>query len=158
MEKQKIDFVKLEFDDRTTELLFDFCRIHRLGLANVDDQSSLSAADFRFHVTVMYSKVTSPKFPEGEFDVDPLILQPDSFDMFGPNADILALKLHHDGALADLFDHYGNTYGHVSDFVPYRPHVSIRGSGVGMKDRILRLPLPDFDLRAHRLIHKVKAV
>lgn len=156
MEPQKIDFAKLELDDRSTELLFDFCKVHRLGLADVDDQSPLSAADFKFHVTVIYSKRTNPEFQEGEFEVDAISLKPESFALFGPNADILALKLHPDATLTGLFDHYRSTYGHVSDFMPYRPHVSIRGSNAGLKDRLKDIPLPDFDLRADRIVHKLK--
>jgi 2'-5' RNA ligase len=152
-----IDFAKLELDEQTTELLFEFCRTHRLGLADVDDQSSLSAADFKFHVTVMYSKVTSPMFPEGERDFSPHVLQPEGFDLFGPENDILVLKLQCDDVLAGLFDHYRVTYGHVSDFMPFRPHITVRGGDAGLKDRIAAIPLPDFDLRASRLIHKVKA-
>jgi 2'-5' RNA ligase len=152
-----IDFAKLEFDDATEGLMFEFCKTHRLGLADLDDRSSLSPGDFKFHVTVMYSKVTNPMFPEGARDFVPHVLRPERFDMFGADNDILVLRLYRDDVLAALFDHYRETYGHVSEFMPYRPHVTIRGSGAGVKDRLQQLPLPDFDLRALRLVHKVKA-
>ncbi|MCV9964089.1 hypothetical protein OIU34_19595 [Pararhizobium sp. BT-229] len=151
-----IDFSKIEFDDLTTRRLFDFCVTHRLGLADVADQSPLSPADFKFHVTIMYSKVTNPMFEEGERDFTPHVLTPDAFDMFGPNNDILVLKLRLDDVLASLFDHYREAYGHVSEFMPFQPHISIRGSGIGAKDRIESIPMPDFELRARRLIQRIK--
>jgi hypothetical protein len=151
-----IDFVKLVLQEQTNESLLEFCKTHRLGLADTDDQSSLSAADFKFHVTVMYSKVTNPAFREGECDFVHHVLQPEAFDMFGPNHDILALGLHADGVLTGLFDFYGEAYGHVSDFMPYRPHITIRGGNADMRSRIGSIPLPDFELRTHRIVHKVK--
>lgn len=155
---QLVDFVKLEFDEGTNERLLDYCKAHRLGHADRDDQSALSAADFGFHVTVMYSKETNPAFPVGEFDVGPYRLRPEAFDMFGPDREILVLKLRRDKPLTELFDHYRNAYGHVSDFMPYLPHVSIHGSGAEVKDRLSRIPLPDFELCANKLIQKVKVV
>lgn len=152
-----IDFSKLEFDDLTTTRLFDFCMVHRLGLADAEDRSSLSPGDFKFHVTVMYSKVTNPAFKEGEREFAPHVLTPDAFDMFGPDNDILVLKLRRDEVLTGLFDHYRDTYGHVSEFMPFQPHISIRGSGIGARDRIGSLPMPDFELNAERLIQKIKS-
>lgn len=149
---QMIDFVKLEFDDETEERLFEFCREHHLGLAD----SYQSPKDFKFHVTVMYSKATNPDFPEGERDFASQDLRPESFDMFGPENNLLALRVHRSEALLSLFDHYLSTYGHVSEFMPYRPHVTIRGCGADVAKRIKSFPLPDFDLRAVRLVHKVK--
>lgn len=154
---QKIDFAKLEFDDETQERLFAFCKAHRLGLADVDDQSHLKPKDFKFHITVMYSKVTNPEFMEGETDFFSHVVQPVSYDMFGPDLDLLVLRLEADEALTNLFDHYVSRYGHVSDFIPYKPHVTIRGSSAGARERLAALPLPDFELRATRLTHKVKA-
>jgi hypothetical protein len=151
-----IDFSKLEFDDLTTERLFDFCMDHRLGLADVDDRSSLTPRHFKFHVTIMHSKVTNSLFEEGEQKFGPHLLMPVAFDLFGPNNDILALKLRADAVLTDLFGHYGNKYGHVSEFMPFQPHVSIRGGNAGVKDRIGLLPMPAFDLRAERLVQKKK--
>ncbi len=147
-----IDFSKLEFDDATEQRLFDFCRTHHLGLAD----SYLSPKDFKFHVTVMYSKVTNPDFPEGERDFAPQVLRAESFDLFGPDNNLLALRLHRSESLQTLFEHYQTTYGHVSEFMPYRPHITIRGCDLDVKKRIKSIPLPDFDLRAVRLIHKVK--
>lgn len=147
-----IDFAKLEFDDTTEDRLFDFCRAHRLGLA----EAYQSPKDFKFHVTVMYSKVTNPDFPEGERDFEPQNLRAECFDMFGPDNDLLALRLHRSEALLSLFDHYLSTYGHVSEFKPYRPHITIRGCAPDVQKRIKGIPLPDFDLHAVRLIHKVK--
>ena len=153
---QKIDFAKLEFDDETEESLLAFCKAHRLGLADVDDQSLLKAKDFKFHVTVMYSKVTHPEFRDGETDFLAHVVQPVSYDMFGPDRDLLVLRLHADKVLTNLFDHYVSRYGHVSDFAPFNPHVTIRGSSASARDRLAALPLPDFELRATRLTHKVK--
>lgn len=147
-----IDFAKLEFDDATEERLFEFCRTHHLGLAD----SYLSPKDFKFHVTVMYSKVTNPDFPEGDRDFAPQDLRPECFDMFGPENTLLALRLQRSEALLSLFDHYLSTYGHVSEFMPYRPHVTIRGCSPDVAKRIRSIPLPGFDLRAVRLVHKCK--
>ncbi|NTF16823.1 hypothetical protein G6L37_00090 [Agrobacterium rubi] len=156
---QKIDFVKLEFDDETQGRLFEFCRIHKLGLADCGDPSRLTSKDFKFHVTIMYSAVTSQLFREGEFRLHvPCILTPVSYDMFGPENDKLVVLIDPRKDLSDLFEHYGSTFGHVSDFTPFRPHLTIRGTSAGAKDRMSTLPLPDFALRANRLIHKVKTV
>lgn len=151
-----IDFTKIEFDDPTKQQLFNFCLTHRLGLADVEDQSGLTPQDFKFHVTVMYSRVTNPSFQEVERGHDPQLLVPEGFELFGPNRDILALTLRDDPILTGLFDHYSEKYGHVSEFMPFRPHISIRGGSVGVKDRIASLPLPDFELRVDRLIQKRK--
>lgn len=152
----KIDFVKLEFDGLTTDRLIEFCKVHRLGLAGTGQAEPLTKDDFGFHLTVMYSRVNSPKFEVGETQVHPYRLRPASFDVFGPNGDILVLKMHRDKELLDLFEHYRTTYGHVSDFPDYAPHVSIRGSDEGQRARFREIPLPDFDLFADRLVHKLK--
>lgn len=151
-----IDFTKLEFNDLTTQRLFDFCLENRLGLADVDDQSALTPQDFKFHVTIMYSHVTSSLFDECQRAYGPHVLVPEAFELFGPNRDILALTLREDSFLTDLFQHYGENYGHVSEFIPFRPHISIRGSSIDMKDRIASLQLPDFELRVDRLVQKRK--
>jgi hypothetical protein len=156
MSRQVIDFTKLEFDDLTTQRLFDFCMENRLGLAEADDQSSLTPQDFKFHVTVMYSHVTNFLFEEGQQEHGPHVLMPEAFELFGPNRDILALTLRTDAILTGLFDHYGEKYGHVTEFMPFRPHISIRGSSVRVRERIASLPLPEFELRVDRLIQKRK--
>jgi 2'-5' RNA ligase len=152
-----IDFAKLQFDELTTDRLFEFCMSNRLGLASSEERSNLKPANFKFHVTIMYSKVKSLGFKEGEMGFGPHVLIPEAFDMFGPENDILVLKLRRDNVLEALFDHYRDTYGHVSDFMPFQPHISIRGSSVGVRDRIASLPMPHFDLRADRLVQKVKS-
>ncbi|TLX17074.1 hypothetical protein [Rhizobium sp. MHM7A] len=151
-----IDYSRLEFDEQTTNNLFDFCLAHRLGLADIDDQSKLRVDEFKFHMTIMYSKVMSPLFREGLQEFTPHILQPETFAMFGPNEDMLVLKLHCDDVLNELFMHYRSVYGHVSDFMPFRPHITMRGNSAGVRERIKTLPLPEFAIRADRLIHKVK--
>ncbi|MCS4090177.1 hypothetical protein [Rhizobium sp. BK176] len=151
-----IDFAKLEFDDLTSKRLFDFCVENRLGMAEADDRSSLTPKDFKFHVTVMYSRVTNPAFEEIQQSYGPHVLVPEAFELFGPNRNILALTLRDDPVLTEIFDHYGEKFGHVSEFTSYRPHVSIRGSSADVKDRIASLPLPDFELRVDRLIQKRK--
>jgi 2'-5' RNA ligase len=151
-----IDYSKIEFDDLTQKRLFDFCLTHRLGLADIDDQSSLAPADFKFHVTIMYSKVNNPMFEDGVRDVSPHVFSPEAFDLFGPNNDILVLKLSLDGVMKNLFNHYRDTYGHISEFMPFQPHISIRGGAIGVRDRIASLPMPDFELRAQRLVQKRK--
>ena len=156
MESNLINYVRLEFDNRTTERLFDYCRINKLGLLDSEDESSpVSSEDYKFHITVMYSKVAHPKFVDGEYDVYPFSLKPDVLQMFGPNHDILAIKLKQEKLFSNLFEYYEDSYGHVSDF-PCNPHVSIRGSNAGYKDRLPNIPLPDFNLVVNRLIHKVK--
>lgn len=152
-----IDYARLEFDQKTTGNLFDFCLEHRLGLADVDDQSTLSPADFKFHLTVIYSKVPSPSFQEGEQDFTPHILEARTFDMFGPDEDVLVLKIKLDDVLANLNEHYKVVYGHVPAFDPFRPHITFRGSNAEDKARIRTLPVPRFELRADKLIHKIKA-
>lgn len=151
-----IDYVRLEFDATTKGNLFQFCLEQRLGLADVGDQSPLTTDHFKFHVTIMYSKVTNSAFEEGIRDFKPHILQPDAFDMFGPEKDHLVLRLHPDTVLTELHDYYRLTYGHVSDFSPFLPHLTIRGSDAKAKNRIDTLPLPNFELRAERLIHQIK--
>lgn len=155
MESNLINYVRLEFDNRTTERLFDYCRKHKLGLLDAEDQSSVLPEDYKFHITVMYSKVAHPKFVDGEYDIYPFSLKPDALQMFGPNHDVLAIKLKHEKLFSNLFEYYGSTYGHVSDF-PCNPHVSIRGSNAEYKDRLRSIPLPDFYLIVNKLIHKVK--
>lgn len=151
-----IDCARLEFDAETVYNLFDFCREHRLGIAADDNQSKITPDDFKFHVTVIYSRITNPFFQEGNQDFTPHILQPDEFDLFGPEEDLLVLKIRCDAMLLELNEHYKQTYGHVSDFTPYRPHLTIRGRIEGVRDRISEIPLPKFALRADRLIHKIK--
>lgn len=157
MENKLINYVRLEFDNRTNERLFEYCQNNRLGLLDVEDQSSVSAVDFKFHITVIYSKVAHSKFLDGEYDIYPFALKPDVLQMFGPNHDILALKLKQEKLFSNLFEYYVNSYGHISDF-PCNPHVSIRGSNAGYKGRLRSIPLPDFNLVADKLIHKVKIV
>lgn len=152
-----IDFAKLEFDGLTKARLLRFCTDHRLGLAASADPSTLTADDFGFHLTVTYSRVNSPAFQPGEFDVEPYRLRPLSYDVFGPEADILVLKLHPDEEIVKLAERYRDVHGHVSDFGQYAPHVSIRGSDAATRSRIREIPLPDFDLFADRLIQKHKA-
>jgi 2'-5' RNA ligase len=151
-----IDYARLEFDKETASNLFNFCLEHRLGVADVDDQSKVSLDDFKFHVTVIYSRTTHPDFHEGDRDFKPHILQPDAFDLFGPDKDLLVLKIQCDTVLLELNEHYKATYGHVSDYTPYRPHLTIRGPISSVRDRIKEIPLPEFELRADRLIHKIK--
>jgi hypothetical protein len=121
---------------------------------DVPDQDSVLVDDFKFHITVMYSKVAHNKFMDGEYDIYPFTLKPESLQMFGPNNDILAIKLRQEKLFKNLFDYYCNSYGHISDF-PCNPHVSIRGSSEDYKDRIRSIPLPDFNLVVNKLIHKV---
>lgn len=145
------------FDKETEERLFEFCKTHRLGLASDGDHSRLKLKDFKFHVTIMYSKVTSPDFIEGEFALPaPHVVRPMSYDLFGPDLDLLVIRLVPDAVLSGLFEHSVTDYGHVSDFMPFRPHVTIRGSSADIRDRLSLLPLPDFDLRAERVVQKVK--
>lgn len=151
-----IDYARLEFDEETTRNLFDFCLEHSLGLADVEDRSELTAADFKFHLTLIYSRVTSPLFQEGEQDFSAHILEPMAFDMFGPDEDVLVLKIKADTVLTSLNAHYKAVYGHVSAFDPFRPHITFRGSNAEDKARIKTFPVPRFELRADKLIHKIK--
>lgn len=155
MECDLINYVRLEFDNRTTERLFDYCRKNKLGLLDTEDASSVLPEDCKFHITVMYSKLAHPKFEDGLYNIYPFALKPDALQMFGPNHDILAIKMKQDKLFSNLFDYYSKSYGHISDF-PCNPHVSIRGSNAGYKDRLKSIPLPDFNLVVDKLIHKVK--
>jgi hypothetical protein len=146
-----VDFVKLGFDTETRDRLFEFCLKNRLGIANVDDQSVLKPGDFKFHVTVMYSRVTNEAFQEGEFDISE-VLRPSEYALFGPDENLLVLRLHKDDYLRDLHDHYRETYGHVSDFDPYQPHVTIKGGNS------IPRSFPPFNLRVDRLIHRRKEI
>lgn len=157
MDSKVINYAKLTLDNRTTERLFDFCREHQLGLLGGDDQAQVSADDFGFHITVMYSQVAHPQFKDGVYDIYPMSLRVDMFSMFGPNHDILALKLKKEKLFINLHEYYLQTYGHVSDF-PANPHISIKGSKVEDKERVYRLPRPTFDIVANKLTHKVKIV
>ena len=150
-----VDYTKLMFDVATTERLFAFCKRHRLGLADVPDQSGLSADEFGFHVTVMYSKVAHPSFKEGVIGFGPHVVVPIAFEMFGPAKDLLALTLRSDPILDGLLRHYRETYGHVSDFA-FSPHVTIPGEVSRLRGRSHELPLPDFELRLDRLVQRVK--
>lgn len=150
------DFAKLLFDEASNDRLFDFCKTHRLGLADVEDQSSLAPKDFKFHLTVMYSRVENPLFEVGEREIDPLTVETESFDLFGPGNDLLVLRLKQHPDLSAMFEHYRETYGHVYDFPVFRPHVTIKGSSAGVRHRIGSIPLPDFPLLANRLEHKIK--
>jgi 2'-5' RNA ligase len=152
-----IDYARLEFDAETKGNLFDYCLENRVGLADVDNQSSLSPADFKFHLTVIYSSVTNPSFLEGEQDFKPHLLEAKAFDMFGPDEDVLVLKIKLDDVLTSLNEHYKATYGHIPVFDPFRPHITFRGSNSEDKTRVKKLPVPMFDLRADKLIHKIKA-
>jgi 2'-5' RNA ligase len=152
-----IDYARLEFDEATTGNLFDFCLQHRLGLADVEDRSKLKPADFKFHLTIIYSRVTNPDFNEGEQDFSAHILEPMTFDMFGPDEDVLVLKIKPDGVLVNLNEHYKAAYGHVPAFDPFRPHITFRGSNAADKPKIKALTVPTFQLRADKLIHKIKA-
>lgn len=148
-----IDYAKLTFDVGTERQLFDFCREHNLGHAAAYGEPG----DFKFHVTVMYSSVTSPLFQEGVVrGFSPLVLRPDCWDLFGSERNHLVLKLHLTTELSDLYSHYCETYGHVSDFTPYRPHVTISGGGASDERRLTKIPVPAFDLMADKLVHKVK--
>ena len=151
-----IDYARLEFDDETTQNLYEFCLEHNLGLADVKDRKRLKAADFKFHVTVIYSRVTSPAFQEGEQDFAAHILEPMSFDMFGPDEDVLVLKIEPDAVLTRLNTHYKTVYGHIPAFDPFRPHLTFRGSNSADKAKIKTLPVPLFQLRTDKLIHKIK--
>lgn len=152
-----IDYARLEFDKMTTKNLFEFCLEHRLGLADVEDQSKLKAADFKFHLTIIYSRVTNPDFQEGDQDFAGHLLEPTTFDMFGPEEDVLVLKIKPDAVLTSLNAHYKDVYGHIPAFDPFRPHITFRGSNAEDKVKIEKLPVPSFQLRADKLIHKVKA-
>lgn len=151
-----IDYARLEFDETTTNHLFQFSLDHNLGLADVKDRSRLKVDDFKFHLTIIYSRVNSPYFLEGEQDFSGHILQPTTFDMFGPNEDVLVLKIKADAVLTSLNAHYKDVYGHVPAFDPFRPHITFRGSNSSNKAKIEKLPVPSFQLRADRLIHKIK--
>ena len=148
-----IDYAKLTFDDETERLLFDFCRELDLGHAAAYGEPG----DFKFHVTVMYSSVTSPHFKEGLVEgFSPLILRPECWDLFGSEGNHLVLRLHLGQELSELYGHYPKTYGHVSDFAPYRPHVTIAGGETSDRRRLAKIPVPSFALRADKLVHKVK--
>jgi len=151
-----IDYARLEFDKETASNLFDFCLEHNLGLADIEDKSKLTAADFKFHLTVIYSRVPNPAFREGEQDFTAHVLEPMAFDMFGPDKDVLVLKIKPDSVLTSLNEHYKMVYGHVSDFDPYRPHITFRGNKAADKAKLKLLSLPSFQLRADKLIHKIK--
>ncbi len=151
-----IDYARLEFDEATTQNLFDFCLEHKLGLADVEDQSKLKAADFKFHVTIIYSRATNPSFPEGDQVFTGHTLEATTFDMFGPDEDVLVLKIKPDAVLTSLNAHYKDVYGHVPAFDPFRPHITFRGSNAEDKAKIASLPVPSFQLYADKLIHKIK--
>jgi len=155
MDQKTINYVRLEFDTETIDRLYGYCREHKLGLFDGAGENAVAAADFKFHLTVIYSSVAHPNFVEGEYDIRPLEMQPEELRMFGPNNEIAAIKLKKNPGFANLFDHYRTTYGHVSDY-PLNPHVSIRGSNAGYAARLPAIPMPDFPLIANRLIHQIK--
>lgn len=153
-----VDFCKLELDAQTEQNLYEFCLDNRLGLANSVHHYELQPKDFKFHLTIMYSKTLSEEFEDKTLLFGPHVLKPTEFAMFGPDNDMLVLKIDPDGVLTDLHEHYVHRYGHVSDFPMFRPHITIRGSDITAQKRIGKLPLPDFDLVATTLVHKKKLV
>lgn len=155
--RKTIDLVKIEFDETTNGLLYDYCRENRLGYLRDGARPYLSPEDFNFHVTVMYSRVKGEGFVEGSSQFGPHLLTPQGFDMFGPGNDLLVIKLRRDRVLEELFGHYVEKYGHVSEFLPYRPHITIKGSVAADQERIAELPLPEFDLRAARIVQRKKS-
>jgi 2'-5' RNA ligase len=97
-------------------------------MADADDQSSLSSDDFRFLVTIMTSEVGSPEFKPLRIDIQPLVLQAETYAMFGPNCDQLVIRGCRNDGLDRLFESYRSTFGHVFKYMPYRPHVTIKRS------------------------------
>lgn len=154
----KVDFTKIEFTAETKAELFNFCVANRLGLAGDSSGSGISAEDFNFHVTIMYSRVNSPDFAECAFEFGPHVVAPVGYDLFGPEGDLLVLKLDPEGILHDTHENYRQKYGHVSDFPDFKPHVTIRGMNLIPADRLHTLPLPAFELRVDRLVQKLKAI
>lgn len=151
-----IDLVTLGFDKETEENLFSYCKINHLGIATRENQDALTIADFKFHVTVMYSLTHNPLFLEGEKLCEPFLCKPIEFDFFGPERNLLVLKLAESADLLTLHAEYIKLYEHKSAYDPFRPHLTIKGAGLECKDRISEIRLPDFDIRATKITHRIK--
>ncbi len=151
----KIDLATLMFDFETEGNLFSYCVENRLGIASREDSQMLSPASFKFHVTIMRSEVTSPDFKEGIIGFGPHICKPVGFDFFGPDCDLLVLKLEADKTLQELHAHYQKDYGHVYGY-EFNPHITIKGAGLEAKNTLGKLSLPNFALRVDKLIHRIK--
>lgn len=152
----KANYSRLEFDDRTAGLLFDFCVENRLGIASADGAGNISAKDFKFHVTLIYSAVTHPSFLDTSFEIDPIQLIPKQFQCFGSDERQLVLEFDVDARLQSLFRHYEETFGHKSDFHPYRPHLTIKGTRGADDESFRGLTIPRFPMTACRIVHEVR--
>jgi hypothetical protein len=152
-----VDYSRLEFDEGTESALFEYALVHKLGLAASDIGTSLGPKDFKFHVTIFYSSVQHVDFQPGRFDIEPIDLIPKQFQLFGELNDHLVVELVPSDALLAVRDHYRIRYGHISDFEPYRPHITFRGPPVPGFTGLESLSLPAFKLRACRIIHEKRA-
>lgn len=148
------NYARLEFDAETANRLRDFCVELRIGIAKT--KVSVTADDFKFHVTVIYSCVTHPSFQNGSFLIEPLLLKPKQFQLFGIDEPRLVLEFELDEPLMRLFKHYQREFGHQPDFDPYRPHVSFQGTKGSGVEAMLGLPIPNFPIRASRIVHEVR--
>jgi hypothetical protein len=150
------NYSRLEFEAATAERLYDYCMRNRLGIAKGENAKSLTVEDFRFHVTLVYSSVTHPSFQDISFGIEPLHLLPKQFQIFGFNEPRLVLEFELDEALQTLFQHYKQTFGHQPDYDPYRPHLTFEGTK-GASDSILHgLAMPNFPIRACRIVQEVR--
>lgn len=150
------NYSRLEFDAETEAHLFDYSVRNRLGIANRESGDEPKVEDFRFHVTLVYSGVTHPSFHDGSFDIEPFRLLPKRFQIFGAAEPRLVLEFRLDERLQGLFQHYREAFGHQPDFEPFRPHVSIKGTKGADDSLALGLDMPDFPMRACRIVHEVR--
>lgn len=151
-----VDLVKITFDRETENNLFEYCLKHRLGIAGVQNVDAIKPADFNFHITIMHSVIQSSEFKEGVCDFGPHICNMDDFDYFGPENELLVLKIEHDGVLNDLHEYYKRLHSHIPSYNPFRPHITIKGAGRETQSRLKEIPRPQFQLKATHLIHKLK--
>ncbi|MBY3432683.1 hypothetical protein HFN89_00650 [Rhizobium laguerreae] len=148
------NYSRLEFDAETAGKLGDFCVENRTGIAK--SRARFTVEDFRFHFTVIYSYVTHPRFRNVSLEIEPLLLVPKQFQIFGFNEPRLVLEFELDEPLMDLFERYKHEFGHQPDYDPYRPHLTFEGTKGSSAKTMVGLPVPSFPIRACRVVHEVR--